>query len=78
MRMSPLTPTDPGAVPPLGNGEPLTGCRLPSVAMWNTAIVSELWLTANSSVRFALTTTCWSASSTPRSCRSLEPEPPVG
>ena len=46
--------------------------------MWNTAIVSEPWLTANSSECCGLTMTCWSASSTPEWVRSAEPLPPVG
>ena len=75
--MSPLTPTDVGATPPLENGEPATGLSDPSSAMWNTAIVSEPWLTAKSSVWLALTASCWSASRMPLSLRSAAPEPPV-
>ena len=76
--MSPLIPSAPGAVPPLGNGEPRTALSDPSAAMWKTAMVSDPWLTANSSVFAAFVITCWSASSTPWSARSCDPIPPVG
>ena len=51
-------PSEAGAVPPLANGEPRTGVNEPSAAIWNTAIESEPWLTANSSVPAALAITC--------------------
>jgi hypothetical protein len=45
--------------------------------MWKMAIVSELELTAKSSVRLGLVMTSWSASSTPELLRSCDPLPPV-
>ncbi len=46
-----------GAAPFEGNGEPVTGVSPPPAWMWKTAIVSELELTANSSVRLGFVMT---------------------
>ena len=46
-----------GAAPFEGTGEPVTGVSPPPAWMWKTAIVSELELTANSSVRLGFVMT---------------------
>ena len=70
-------PRLPGALPPDGNGEPPTGFRPPFFWMLKTAIESEPWFTANSSV-WAWFTTIWSLPSTvPGIFSCVAPAPPV-
>src|SRR5438270_2918737 len=76
--VSPETPTLAGAVPPEGKGDPATGASEPFAWTWNTATVSDPWLTANRRCLGVSSHRCWSASRTPESVRSAEPEPPVG